>query len=332
MQIGIIGAGMAGLAAADQLVGQGHQVTLFDKGRAPGGRLSTRRTEDGLWQFDHGAPWFVASDEHFIAAMTDWEQQGVVARWPEERGNRWVGVPGMNALVHHVLQGHDARFGVQITSLLRSGDGWWLHDGEQAYGPYDTVVLAMPAEQSAVLAGMHDFDMARAAASVISAPVWTGLYGFDCRIDAPDVVMARGGVELALRNAAKPGRHGETPERGSETWVVHATSSWSSRHLELEREVVAEMLLAELAGLLGEPLPTPVVMQAHRWRFACPSEGRTAVERCLWNPQIRLGACGDWLGGSGVETAWLSGRALAANMLKGSMSEGPISEGWRGGA
>jgi uncharacterized protein with NAD-binding domain and iron-sulfur cluster len=37
MQIGIIGAGMAGLCAADLLVGQGHTVTLFDKGRRRAG-------------------------------------------------------------------------------------------------------------------------------------------------------------------------------------------------------------------------------------------------------------------------------------------------------
>lgn len=313
MQIGIIGAGMAGLSAAEQLVGGGHQVTLFDKGRGPGGRLSTRRTEDGAWQFDHGAPWFVARDQHFIAAMSDWEKRGVVARWPEAQGDRWVGVPGMNALIRYLAQSHDVHFGVQITSLLRSGDGWWLHDGAQAYGPYDAVVLAMPAEQSAILAGMHDFDMARAAASVISAPVWAGLFAFDRMMDAPDVMVAHGDIDLALRNDAKPGRDSV---QGGETWVVHATSAWSSRHLELERDVVAALLLAEFSRMVDGPVPKPVFQQAHRWRFACPSEGQTAAESCMWNNRIYLGACGDWLGGCGVETAWLSGRALAARMLE----------------
>jgi len=316
MQIGIIGAGMAGLSAADQLVGHGHRVALFDKGRGPGGRLSTRRIEDGAWQFDHGAPWFSARDDGFIAAMVDWEKRGVVARWPNRDGRHWVGVPGMNALVRHVAQGHDVRFGVQITSLLRAGDEWWLHAGAQPYGPFDAIVLAMPAEQSAVLAGMHDFDMARAAASVRSSPVWTGLYAFDRVIGAPDVVSAHGGIDLALRNGAKPGRG------GGETWVVHATSAWSAQHLELDAETVSALLLAEFAGLIGESVPKPVFMQAHRWRFACPRGGQVAAGSCLWNPHIRLGACGDWLGGSGVETAWLSGRALAAEMLKD----------WRGGA
>ena len=61
MRVAIVGAGLAGLACADQLVAGGHQVSLFDKGRGPGGRMSTRRMEDG-WAFDHGAPWFAAHD------------------------------------------------------------------------------------------------------------------------------------------------------------------------------------------------------------------------------------------------------------------------------
>lgn len=315
MQIGIIGAGMAGLCAADLLVGQGHTVTLFDKGRAAGGRLSTRRVDDGHWQFDHGAPWFSARDEGFIAAMTQWEKRGVVARWPNPDGQHWVGVPGMNALVRHVAEGHDVRFGVQITSLLHAGD-WWLNAGDKPYGPFDAILLALPAEQAALLAGLYDFNMARVAASVRSVPVWTGMFAFDRILAAPDVISAKGGIDLALRNGAKPGRG------GGETWVVHATSQWSAQHLEDAAEDVAGALLSQFGDMVDDALPKPVFMQAHRWRFALPSDNPASTQFALWNPQIQLGACGDWLGGNGVEAAWLSGRALATRML----------EGWRKGA
>jgi len=48
MKIAIIGAGMSGLACADALLEVGHEVSLFDKGRGPGGRMSTRRIMTGL--------------------------------------------------------------------------------------------------------------------------------------------------------------------------------------------------------------------------------------------------------------------------------------------
>jgi predicted NAD/FAD-dependent oxidoreductase len=51
---------------------------------------------------------------------------------------------------------------------------------------------------------------------------------------------------------------------------------------------------------------------AHRWRYALsPGTGDGA----LWNPDIGLGVCGDWLLGPRVECAWLSGRMLADSCI-----------------
>ena len=44
-------------------MGQGWAVTVFDKGRGPGGRLATRRADD--LRFDHGAQYFTARDPRF---------------------------------------------------------------------------------------------------------------------------------------------------------------------------------------------------------------------------------------------------------------------------
>lgn len=52
---------------------------VFDKGRAPGGRASTRR-EGGI-AFDHGAQYFTARDTAFRAQTDRWIRAGLVARW-----------------------------------------------------------------------------------------------------------------------------------------------------------------------------------------------------------------------------------------------------------
>ena len=43
----IIGAGIAGITCARTLAQAGHQVTVFEKSRGPGGRMSTRTTPFG---------------------------------------------------------------------------------------------------------------------------------------------------------------------------------------------------------------------------------------------------------------------------------------------
>jgi renalase len=49
----IVGAGIAGLAAATDLHAAGRTVLVVDKGRGVGGRLASRRI--GAATFDHGA-------------------------------------------------------------------------------------------------------------------------------------------------------------------------------------------------------------------------------------------------------------------------------------
>ena len=72
----VVGAGMAGLAAARHLRQAGCQVLLVDKGRRPGGRLATRSLGSGV--FDHGAQYFTARDPYFQQRVDRWEHAGWV--------------------------------------------------------------------------------------------------------------------------------------------------------------------------------------------------------------------------------------------------------------
>jgi predicted NAD/FAD-dependent oxidoreductase len=92
---------MAGLACAEALREAGLQVTLFDKGRAAGGRMSTRRvpTLAGAAGFDQGAQYFTARDPAFRAGVEGWSEGGQAAPWPAAGDDARVGTPGVNAPV-----------------------------------------------------------------------------------------------------------------------------------------------------------------------------------------------------------------------------------------
>ena len=59
----IIGSGIAGLSAANYLSSKNFNVTVLDKGKYPGGRISTRRGKDFI--FNHGAQFFTAKSNEF---------------------------------------------------------------------------------------------------------------------------------------------------------------------------------------------------------------------------------------------------------------------------
>jgi hypothetical protein len=304
MRIAIIGAGMSGLSCAQGLVAGGHEVSLFDKGRGPGGRMATRRiaTPLGEASFDHGAQYFTARDPHFAAQLADWAASDVVSKWPAAGPDAWVGTPAMNAPIRRLADQHDVTWSVRIVSFERQSEGWVLHGDKLDAGMFDGVVVAVPAEQAADLLRPHAAAMAELARETPTAPCWTVMAAFAAPLSGPDVLRDAGPIGWAARNSAKPARV------GPESWVIQANPGWSIAHLEEEPEAVGHALLTELATKLGIPVPLPVEITAHRWRFA---RSGAAGGKVLWDPAVRLGACGDWLLGPRIECAWLSGQQLA---------------------
>ncbi len=309
MHIAIIGAGMAGLTCAVHLRAGGHEVSVFDKGRGPGGRMSTRRMEAGgvTHRFDHGAQYFTVRDEGFRAQVEAWERDGIAARWPAAGADAWVGTPGMNAPIKTMADEVAVRFGTRIEAISCGDNGWTLR-GEAEFGPFDALVVAVPAEQVAPLLSSHKPDWSSLAARTESNPCWTVMAAFAEPLDiTSDTLRDAGAFGWAARDSAKPGRE------AGERWVIQATPDWSREHLEDEQNEVLPALLSAFAQQTGCTLPNPLVQSAHRWRYA---RSGSADEGALWDDTTMLGLCGDWLVGPRVEAAWLSGAQLADRIIK----------------
>lgn len=309
MTVAIIGAGMAGLSCARALRQAGVAVELFDKGRGPGGRMSTRRVElDGRkLRFDHGAQYFTARDSRFRAEVAQWRDAGRVAPWSAAGTEALVGVPGMNEPVRAMAEGLDVRWTTRIDRLERIAEQWTLHGGESAHPGYSGVVIAVPAEQAAPLAEPFLADFAGRAERTTSDPCWTVMACFAQTLSLADTVTRGEAVAWAARDGAKPGRSGR------ESWVLQASPDWTRAHLDEPSEQIALELLAAFFAENAISPEQPSYAAAHRWLYAKarPVAGGPA----LWDASLRLGLAGDWLIAPRVESAWISGRELADRMI-----------------
>jgi renalase len=319
----IVGAGVAGLAAAERLQRHGVEVLVVDKGRRPGGRLATRAR--GVTSFDHGAQYFTARDPAFAAFVDSLRDRGIVAPWAgrlvtidggtvmsrEDGETRWVGVPEMNALAAAMAADESVIRGARVTDLLRDDGRWRVQLDDGAIVVANAAVVTPPPEQTAALLGTAAPELAAAAAAVPMAPCWAAMATFEAPVEvAFDGAFVRSGpLSWVARNSSKPGRP------ATECWVLHGSPEWSTAHLEDDPDKAADALLAafrDLAPEIGSGAE-PCGLQVHRWRYALPPE--PAAERCLADPERRLVAAGDWCGGPRVEGAWLSGRAAAEKVL-----------------
>lgn len=294
-RIAVVGAGLAGLVAAARLAEAGRDVTVFEKSRGLGGRLATRRSDRGT--FDHGAP--VIHCETML--MAPLRTSAACAPWGE---TGHVGMPGMSGLVRPLAEGLDIRNGTEVAGLVVAPDGLRLRlaEGEET-AAFARVILAVPVEQARGLAR----ELAGVEALVATmAPVWTLMAAFEARPDLPDLLRPGGAVSLLVRDGSKPGRTGET-------WVLHAGHAWTEERLELAREAVQPMLLAEFESLAQGRLPRPVHVAAHRWRYALTRQPQGAPFVPLEGGTVLAG--GDWALGPRAEHACLSGQAMADAVL-----------------
>lgn len=325
--VAVIGAGMAGLACARALADAGIAVTVFEKSRGTGGRMSTRRRDEAAW--DHGAQYFTARDPAFRAEVGEWVRQGHAARWEprlavlgsakqpdtSEQPERFVGAPRMTSPAAHLAQGLTVLTEHTVAQLERDAGAWRIVTAEHGtHGPFDAVALANPAPQARRLLLPVSPALAGSAASVTMQPCWAAMLRYESSISLPfdGAFVNEGPLRWVARNSAKPGR------AGAEAWVLHASAEWSVAYLEAAAEE-AGALLVEAFRALGAPQPAG--WSAHRWRFSL-AETPLDVE-CLWDPGVRVGACGDWVLGGRVEGAWLSGRHLARRIADFRSGEAP---------
>ena len=306
----IIGAGMAGLSCATALAEAGRSVAVLDKGRGPGGRMAARRVEIAgeVVSFDHGAQYFTARDPAFRKAVAQWEAQGVVARWPAAGENAWVGVPGMNGPIRAMAEPLDVRWSTRAESIQRR-DGVWRVEIDGGAFTVRTLLVAIPAEQARDLLDNTASEFAAVAGAVQSEPCRAIMAAFAAPLDiASDTICdPDAAISWAARNSAKPGR------MGAECWVLHASPTRSRDVLDLPKDEVAPLLLADFFAQTGVSPVQPIHCVAHRWLYAMP--GSIIGEPARYDAAARIGIAGDYLHSPRVEGAFLSGRALAERVL-----------------
>lgn len=317
-RIAIIGAGLSGLVVARQL-GESADVTVFEKSRAPGGRMATRRAGD--LEFDHGAQFFTARTGAFQRFLQPLLADDVVANWParfaELEGDRvsamrvwsddyphYVGTPGMRRIGQYLAAGIDVRHETAVSAIERHADRWTVLDSTGTnLGRFDWLVSTAPAPQTEALARELP-----ALASLCRKRRMRGCFalmlGFARPLDLPwqAALVRRADISWVSVNSSKPGRG------DAFTLLVHSTNAWADAHIDDSTDRVLEHLMAEASRVAGEDLQSATHRAVHRWRYA-NIDNQTGPAYFIDDAR-RVAACGDWFVRGRVEAAFTSADAL----------------------
>lgn len=297
-RVAVIGAGLSGVACAQALREHSVSVEVFERGRAPGGRMASPSLHGR--RVDMGAAYFTVKDPDFSAVADGWVSRGLAHPWTDTfdvisaQGRdvaagpmRFAAPGGLRSLVRDLLPED-----VRLESAVDSLDGL----------THDAIMLAMPDPQAARLAPdageWVEYEPVIAVAAGWPERNWSFTDAAFVN-DDPDVSFV----------ADDGSRRGD----GAPVLVVHTTAARARMHLDQPDDAVPPVLstLRRVLGIDTNPLWTC----AHRWTFAKPVGTHGDAEFGLVTSGRPLGICGDaWCpaGAPRVESAWLSGRRLGA--------------------
>ena len=137
-RIAVIGAGITGLTLA-QLLQRKFDVLLYEKSWRPGGRMSTRHSDE--FQFDHGTQYFTIRGAEFRNFLNDALLDGIIRPWEarfmafdgrntlecEERQEVvYVGTPSMNSLCQYLARDLAIKFDTDVKNCRYDAEGWFL--------------------------------------------------------------------------------------------------------------------------------------------------------------------------------------------------------------
>lgn len=345
--IAIIGAGMAGLAAARALTQAGHSITLYEKSRGVGGRVATRRVEGCI--FDHGAQNIKPQNSPLETVMLhELPTEDLVTIVPPVRlysdnGTLWPTDPDRNAETKYSYRNGmttlpklllaslpselaQIRYDTRITRLEESGNEVILSDehGQEA-GRADVVIVTAPAPQAADLLGdsapkmrstWETLDRVRALRQVEYHRNITILLGYAAPAPPPPAyaLLADDRANDLLWLAFEQTKSPERAPNGEALLIAQMGPKFSTFFYDAEESLLVWRVVDSLKTLFGETYATPLWNQVKRWKYSQPY-GKVHFEEVNFAGMASsVIVCGDALRPEGgrVPQAYSSGLEAAA--------------------
>lgn len=319
----IVGAGLSGLVAANALQKAGKRVIILDKGSSTGGRLATRRIQDG--RADHGAQFFTVRTDTFREQVDHWLEKDLVYVWgtgwsdgslkrtANDGHPRYVTKGGMNALAQDLTEPlDDVRVNIKVSKVDRNDEGFIVTDENGTSYTATAVLMTPPVPQTLALldvplAANDQQELER----IEYGPCLCGMFVIDGEVELPEP-----GAMQNFQRTVYWMADNQAKQISPEVCIItlHAEARWSRQNYDAPEEETLQTFREALKPYL-KPGATITETQLKKWRYSVPL---TTYPRDFMQAEgMKLFFAGDAFGGRGrIEGAYLSGHTVAEALLE----------------
>ena len=335
IDVAIVGAGVAGLAAARALEAGGLKAVVYEKAALPGGRLAT--DYHAGCAFDYGAqnikadataiaPFLAAALAHDAAAIIPGpvclHDKGQILPGDQaaNREAKYAGRHGLAGLAHLLAAGLGIRYQTPVRTLTLAPDGYELRDESGTLlGSAPHVVLTLPAPEAADLlqnSHLEGDNNATQRIEILQSVNYSRCLTVSLQYDFPSALPF---YALLARDRAHPllwlANESAKPGNGTATsFVAQLGQAVSAELWDAPQARIMSATVGWIVELLGERYLHPSWHQTRHWRYAQPLN--PASFETVNPPGTRLLICGDGIARGRVPDAYASGLQAAARVIE----------------
>lgn len=292
---------MAGLSAARILSQKGHDVTVLDKSRGVGGRMSTRTINDA--KADHGAQYFAVKTPEFQSFISSLQLENITAEWhlAQRENVRYIGAKGMNAIPKKMASSMNVLVNEKVCLIENNTV---KTEAGNVYA-FDNLIITIPIPQVIDLFQNSAIDFSEKDKNVLATIEYTPCLAVVAVLKKPTNILS-GGVILENQPVAWIADNFQKGITQIPSITLHASVAYSFARFDDNLQEIAKEMLASVSQYI-EPENIDC-FQIHRWRFSHATKRFQEHFYQIENQPIFLG--GDGFGMGNVEGAFLSGYYL----------------------
>lgn len=325
----IVGAGMSGIAAGNQLSENGYNVKILDKGKILGGRLATRRISiNGKKNvFDYGCKYLEATSYEFGNKIIELIKSDDIKKWNVNNQNavlgeldktlKFINKKSIREIAILLAKNLDIETKTKV-KVIRNGDEHWnIYTDRKKEYKAKNLILSMPIPQSLDLIEKSNLDLNNQKLRKLSEVKYNksivGLF----TLKGKSNLVKEGGLKIENENIEFITDNNLKGINSNHTAIVvemtdkFSRSNWNKSDAEL---------LSKIKGLSEEWIGTEIINeQIHKWKYSTPASIYNKRFE-YFNNLLPLYIIGDAFMGNNVESAYLSGFFSAKHLIEKNVS------------
>ena len=297
MKIAIIGAGFSGCNLYNNLKEKYEDITIFEKSRGIGGRLSTKYIEDKF--IDHGTSSLIPITDDLKFFCLDLAKNNVL----KAKYDEFIPKNGINSICKFLIDKKDLLVNTKIIKAKNSNNKWILEDENNViYDDFDLLFIAIPAPQITQMKIELPTDFKEKLSRIKYDSIFSLILYSNENIKLNENnIYENIDVKSIINNSKK------YLYKDFTSYVIHSSKEFANCVNHKSKEDICELFLENFDENTQEEL-NKFTQIPHLWKYA---NTKTSLDMPYFlNFEKNLGICGDYFNHNNLEASLLSSELL----------------------